>query len=304
MNFKNVALAATLLASLYSGNSMAQQETAETAEQTLSALVIMEKMDLQQRNISDGTLTRSQLSTCKFGTSNKQINCTENPRIKVLESISKQYGAEKKDSKGVSILLEPASERGIGMLTYNYDDPNRDTESWLYLSALGNVKRMASGTGEDREPVSVFGSEFTTEDMENGNIDEYSYQILQEGPFNGRDVWVIEALPKPERLAKTEYSKLLYWIDKERFTIVKAQTYDKRGKPYKQILFKDIELINGFWVSRDVTLINIQSQRLSNMKTEAITMNVEVEDEFLTQRTLTDFAYREKTLEALRQSFR
>ena len=267
------------------------------------AQLIMEKMDEQQRLVSDGSLTRSQLSTCKFGQKDKQINCVETPRVKVLESVSKQYGPDKKDSKGVSILLEPASERGIGMLTYNYDDPGRDTESWLYLSALGKVKRMASGTGEDSEPVSVFGSEFTTEDMESGNTNEYDYKILQQGPFGDREVWVIEAIPKPVRAVKTEYSKLLYWVDKERYTLLKAQTYDKRGKPYKQLTFKNIEKINALWIARDVTLINLQSQRLSNMKTEAITTNVAVEDEFLTQRTLTDFAYREKTLEALRKYF-
>lgn len=274
---------------------------ATTALASDNAQTIMEKMDKQQREISDGTLTRSQLSTCKFGQKNKKISCVETPRVKVLESVSKQYGENKKDSKGVSILLEPASERGIGMLTYDYDDPNKDMESWLYLSALGKVKRMASGTGEDREPVSVFGSEFTTEDMETGNVDEYTYNILQEGPFGGREVWVIEATPKPIRAAKTEYSKVLYWVDKERYTLLKAQTYDKRGKPFKQIAFAAIEQINGHWVARDVTLINLQSQRLSNMKTEAISMNVEVDDEFLTQRTLTDFAYREKTLEGLRK---
>ncbi|MBQ0796906.1 outer membrane lipoprotein-sorting protein [Zhongshania sp.] len=268
-----------------------------------NAQLIMEKMDEQQRLVSDGSLTRSQLSTCKFGQKDKQINCVETPRVKVLESVSKQYGPDKKDSKGVSILLEPASERGIGMLTYNYDDPGRDTESWLYLSALGKVKRMASGTGEDSEPVSVFGSEFTTEDMESGNTNEYDYKILQEGPFGDRQVWVIEAIPKPVRAVKTEYSKLLYWVDKERYTLLKAQTYDKRGKAYKQLTFKNIEKINDLWIARDVTLINLQSQRLSNMKTEAITTNVEVEDEFLTQRTLTDFAYREKTLESLRKYF-
>ncbi|HCS28084.1 MAG TPA: outer membrane lipoprotein-sorting protein [Spongiibacteraceae bacterium] len=274
---------------------------ATTALASDNAQTIMEKMDKQQREISDGTLTRSQLSTCKFGQKNKKISCVETPRVKVLESVSKQYGENKKDSKGVSILLEPASERGIGMLTYDYDDPDKDMESWLYLSALGKVKRMASGTGEDREPVSVFGSEFTTEDMETGNVDEYTYNILQEGPFGGREVWVIEAIPKPIRAAKTEYSKVLYWVDKERYTLLKAQTYDKRGKPFKQIAFAAIEQINGHWVARDVTLINLQSQRLSNMKTEAISMNVEVDDEFLTQRTLTDFAYREKTLEGLRK---
>ena len=96
---------------------------------------------------------------------------------------------------------------------------------------------------------------------------------------------------------------MLYWVDKERYTLLKAQAFDKRGKPFKQMIFKDIEQINGHWIARDVTLINLQSQRLSNMKTEAITMNVKVEDEFLTQRTLTDFAYREKTLEELRKQF-
>lgn len=287
----NRLITATLLATLAS-SALADNDT---------ALAIIEKMDRQQREVSDGTLTRAQLSTCKFGQKDKKITCVETPRVKVLESVSKQYGEKKMDSKGVSILLEPASERGIGMLTYDYDDPDKDMETWLYLSALGKVKRMASGNGEDREPVSVFGSEFTTEDMETGNVDEYSYKILQEGPFGDREVWVIEAIPKPVRAAKSEYSKLLYWVDKERYTLLKAQTYDKRGKPFKQIAFSAIEQINGHWIARDVTLINLQSQRLSNMKTEAIAMNVDVDDEFLTQRTLTDFAYREKSLEALRK---
>jgi hypothetical protein len=264
---------------------------------------IMDKVDEVQRMVADGSLTKSMLSSCKFTMKNKQLACAETPRTKVLESASKQYGEHLKDSRGISILIDPASERGIGMLTYNYDDDNRDTESWLYLSALGKVKRMASGNGEDQEPVSVFGSEFTTEDMENGKTDEYSYEILQEGPFGDRPVWVIEATPKPVRAHKTDYSKLRFWIDKERFIALKAQTFDKQGKVFKQILFKEIKEINGLWLARDVTLINLQTRRLSNMKTEAIAMGVEIDDEFLTQRTLTDFAYREKSLQALRKYF-
>tara|TARA_R110001592_G_scaffold57536_1_gene174637 strand:- start:5703 stop:6617 length:915 start_codon:yes stop_codon:yes gene_type:complete len=264
---------------------------------------IMDKVDQRQRMVANGSLTKSVLSSCKFTMKNKQLACAETPRTKVLESASKQYGEHLKDSRGISILIDPASERGIGMLTYSYDDDNRDTESWLYLSALGKVKRMASGSGEDQEPVSVFGSEFTTEDMENGKTDEYSYEILQEGPFGDRPVWVIESTPKPVRAGKTEYSKLRFWIDKERFVALKAQTFDKQGKVFKQILSKDIEEINGLWIARDVTLINLQTRRLSNMKTEAIAMGVEIDDEFLTQRTLTDFAFREKSLQALRKHF-
>src|SRR5690606_38401729 len=125
-----------------------------------------------QRQVLDLTLTRSTLSSCNFGQSGKTVACNETPRVKVLESVSRQTGDKKKDSQSVSILLEPASERGIGMLTYTYDDPERDTESWLYLTGLGKVKRMASGSSEEQQPVSLFGSGFTSEDMECGKTDE------------------------------------------------------------------------------------------------------------------------------------
>lgn len=267
----------------------------------MDARAIMEKMDQQQRDSSDSVLSKSKLSSCQFAKAQKGIACVDKPRVKVMESVSLQTGQNKKDSKGVSILLEPASERGIGMLTYSYDDETRDTESWLYLSALGRVKRMASGTGEDQEPVSLFGSEFTTEDMENGKTDEYDYKILKEGPYGKHHVWVVESLPKPKRLKKTKYSKVFIWVDKERFIPLKIQTFDKRGKPYKRSTFKRFEKINDLWVSRDVTIMNLKTKRLSRMQTSEIAMGVEIHDEFLTQRTLTDFAYREKELNQLRK---
>lgn len=269
----------------------------------LSARDIMDKVDRQQRDVSDSTLSLSSLSSCQFAVKNKQVSCTEEPRVKQLESVTRQLGEAKKDSQSISIILEPASERGIGMLTYSYDDENKDTESWLYLSALGKVKRMASGSGEDQEPVSLFGSEFTTEDMESGKTDEYSFKIVQEGAYSGRQVWVIEATPKPVRVRKTNYSRLLYWIDQERLIALKVQSYDKRGSLSKRIMFKEIERINDFWIAREITIYNMQKQRLSLMKTEKIAMNVAVDAEFLTQRTLTDFAFREQTLSALRAAF-
>lgn len=275
-------------------------DTSSVKNSNDDARAIMEKVDQRERTVSDSTLSKSRLSSCKFGKKESNITCVETPRIKVLESVSIQLGKDKKDSQSISILLEPASERGIGLLTYSYDDSSKDTESWLYLSALGKVKRMASGTGEDREPTALFGSEFTTEDMESGKTDEYNYQILQEGPYAGSQVWVIEATPTPARLKKTNYSKILSWVDKEKLIALKLQTFDKQGNPYKRITFKDIQKINGLWLARDVTIMNLKTQRLSNMKTSEIALGIDIDPEFLTQRTLTDFAYREKELNKLR----
>jgi len=265
-----------------------------------TALEIMEKVDRLQRDVADQTLSLSRLSSCDFAVKNIQVVCTEEPRVKVIESLSRQLGETKKDSQSISIILEPARERGIGMLTYSYDDAGKDTESWLYLSALGKVKRMASGSGEDQEPVSLFGSEFTTEDMENGKTDEYAYRIVQEGEYQDTQVWVIEAKPKPVRLRKTHYSKLILWIDKQRFVPLKIQNYDRNQNLYKRILFQNYELLSGHWISRDMTVYNMKINRLSRMETEKIALQVPVVDEFLTQRSLTDFAFREQNLATLR----
>ena len=267
----------------------------------ISAEAIMEKMDSQQRLVSHGTFSFSQISTCPFSKKDKKIVCTQSPRVKLMESVSKQYGEQKKDSKNISILLKPASEKGIGMLSYSYDDAKKDSESWLYLSALGKVKRIASGASEDQEPTAIFGSEFSTEDMESGKTHEYTYKILQQGAYGKRQVWVIESIPIASRIAKTHYSKLLFWVDKERFIPLKIQTYDKRGQLYKRLSFKDVVNLKGFWLAKDVTVLNLKTQRLSNMKTQNIALNVSVLDEFLTQRTLTDFAFREKHLTRLRE---
>lgn len=265
-----------------------------------TARSIMEQVDHSQREANDAVFTRSRLSTCPYVVRDQRVVCSADARVKELESVQKQYGANNKDSRGISIVLAPASERGIGMLTYSYDDPDRETESWLYLSALGRVKRLSSGE-EDKEPVAFFGSEFTTEDMETGKTDEYEYRILQKGPYAGTEVWVIEATPKPERVRKTNYSKVLFWVDQTRYLILRGQSYDKRGNEWKRIFAKDIEQIGGHWIARSLSVMNIRDRRISTLETDQITLDVEVEDNFLTQRTLTDLAYRERQLSALRK---
>lgn len=276
---------------------------AEAKQELISvdALSIMEEVDSQKRKISDSVYTKSQLSSCKYGRSEKRILCSEVPRVKVMESVSLQYGERKRDSKNISIILEPARERGIGMLTYRYDRHDVDTESWLYLNSLGKIKRVAGGDEDEQEPAAFFGSEFTTEDLENGKTDKYSYKILQEGKYFGRDVWVIEGIPKKEHLKFTSYSKSLFWVDKERKVVLKVQTYDKHGQLYKRLQFRNLREIDGLWLSQDVTVLNFKTNRLSNMNTLDISLNVEIEKELLTQRALVDVAFRNKGLSEIRK---
>lgn len=269
--------------------------------QDLSPLEIMERVEDNRRATSNSALSRMQLSTCKFGVRDGKITCAERPRVKSLESVGKGYGPELKDTRSVAILLEPAAERGIGMLSYNYDDGARDNESWLYLSALGRVKRIASGSSDDEtEPGSLFGSEFTTEDQDTGKLDEYEINLLEETVEAGREVWKIEMIPNEERALKSRYSRTVLYIDKERFIELKVEMYDQYGKEVKRMIGSRVEQMNGIWIARSTTIMNLVTNRLSNMAFLEMHTGIDVPDEFLTQRTLTDAAFRETELEKLR----
>lgn len=273
------------------------------AETNLSAREIMEKVDEESRKSSDSAFTRMKLTTCKYGLSGGKVKCAEKARVKLVESAQINTGKDNKDSKSIAIILEPSSEKGIGMLSYSYDDSNRDNETWLYLSALGKVKRISvrNSDDEETESASIFGTEMTTEDQETGKLDDYTYDLLGQGKFRGREVAVIESTPKPHRLSKSSYGKTQSWIDTERFITLKVQMFDKYNNPIKKLEVGKVEKINDVWMGRSLTFFNTVSNRLTNMKLEAINFDMDINEDFLTQRALTDQAFREKFLKDLRK---
>ena len=272
------------------------------AQAEMTARELVQKMNDNQLLTTDSSFNLLQLTSCKYGTHNGKLKCVEKPRIKLLESAQINLGADNKDSQSITIILEPANEKGIGMLTYTYDASDQDNETWLYLSALGKVKRIASGRDdEDTEPTSVFGSEISTEDQETGKLDHYTYKILQSGNYKGRPVAVIESLPTIEGAKHTRYGKLRTWVDRERFISLKIQMFDKHGNAIKHVLAAKVEQINGIWLARSVTFKNLVSQRLTNMNIKTINFGLNIDAKFLTQRALTDQGFRQRHLQSLRE---
>ena len=273
------------------------------AETDLNAREIMEKQDEERRKSTDSAFTRMKLTTCKYGISGGKVKCAEKARIKLVESAQINTGENNKDTKSIAIILQPSSEKGIGMLSYSYDDSDRDNETWLYLSALGKVKRISvrNSDDEETESASIFGTEMTTEDQETGKLDDYTYEILDQGKFRGREVVVIESTPKPHRLSKSSYGKTQSWIDTERFITLKVRMFDKYNNPIKKLEVGKVEKINDIWMGRSLTFFNTVSNRLTNMKLEAINFDMDIKEDFLTQRALTDQAFREKFLKDLRK---
>jgi outer membrane lipoprotein-sorting protein len=256
---------------------------------------------VNDRDDGVSSYSRSVVATCRYQTSGGRMRCAEQPRIKVMEGVQKDFGNNGKDSRSINIILQPAAEKGIGFLQYDYDAPGKDSDQWMYLSALGKVKRLVSGNDDEPKSGTMFGSEIAYEDVERPHLDDYRYKLLREENYQGRPCWVIESVPTPARARKSNYSRSVSWIDKERLIMLQAQIYDRTGRPIKHITTAGVEKVSGVWVTRMMNVNNIQSRRITTMKTEEIVINPKVNNELFSLRTLTDGAYREQQLTELRK---
>jgi len=256
------------------------------------------------RNDGHSNYTRSIVATCRYQIKAGRMSCAEQPRVKVMEGAEKDYGKNGKDSRSINIILQPAAEKGIGFLQYDYDAQGKDSDQWMYLSALGKVKRLVSGNDDEPKSGTLFGSEIGYEDVEQSHLDDYTYKLVKEDSYQGRPCWVIESVPTPARARKSNYSRSLTWIDKERHIMLQAQLFDRSGRPIKHITTAKVENVNGVWVTRMLNVNNVQTRRISTMKTEQIVINPRISDGLFTLRTLTDGAYREQQLAELRKGLR
>lgn len=264
-----------------------------------SAKEIMVKVDNVLRFSYTTTIQNVKLSTSKYVIRDQKIRLSEEPRVKLIQSVEKKgYGKDKKDSRSIAIILEPISDKGVGTLAYEYDDSNKNADTWIYLPALAKVKRIVS-TQSDTNSGSFFGSEFSMEDMENKKNDDFTYKILREEVYEQRPVWVIESTPTLNKAKKSRYGKIISWVDKERYIVLREDMYNHSKNLYKQLNRMNLILIDKVWLAKRVTMNNLLTRRITFMDLESAAFNINVSDEFLTQRTLTDFSFREKNLSVI-----
>ena len=141
----------------------------------------------------------------------------------------KGFTAEVSDgTKSISFFLSPSDVKNTSYLSYNWDDPLKDNDSWLYLPSLQKTNRISGG---DRSN-SFMGSDFTFSDLDGVEIEDYSFKIVKESDIvDGTDCWIIEATPKSKDVIKeTGYLKTLTWIRKDIFFGVKGRILVKKGK--------------------------------------------------------------------------
>jgi hypothetical protein len=173
------------------------------------------------------------------------------------------------NSKAILRFTAPAEVKGVGLLIVNH--PDRASDQWMWRPAIGRDQRIAL---QDRS-TRFFGTDFSFEDLEERDVDQYDYKLL--GEENG--TWKIESHPRKT----SQYTYSYFWIKKDNYTFVKVEAYNKKGL-VRVIDYNDYELVKGIWTARLTEVFDMTRNSHTTLKYDKVDYNLPLsEDEFTLQ---------------------
>lgn len=232
---------------------------------------IMEKVDAWPEPKSMVAKTTMTLISIKRG--------REKKRVREITRYQRNFDEGKFKSKSLIRFLKPADVKGTGFLMWEYRENNKDDDQWLFLPALGKVKRIAA-----REKSENFmGSDFTYEDIGGRELNDDEYELLGEEEVNGIDCYKVQAIPKQK---DTAYNKRIVWVDKNNFVMTKVQFYDKKNRLLKVLDFLKQHLDGNYWSVLKMKMENMQTEHKTVMEISDIQYDIGVKESFFTERYL------------------
>ncbi len=238
----------------------------------LTARQIMERVDTRD----DGDNSTQDLEMILIDKRGSQ-------RVRNLRVFGRDKG---EDEYSILFFLTPADVKDTGFLTYDYDEPERDDDQWLYLPALNRTKRIASSD----KSGSFMGSDFSYADMTDRPLDHYQYTLMKETEVEGRPVWQIEAVPITEHEKdETGYIKSVLFVRKDNYVVVRAVSWVKKGKRLKYFDVKKLEKIDGIWVETEMHMTTKKGKKTLHktvLRAKNVRFNQDLAPDLFTVRQL------------------
>ena len=157
----------------------------------------------------------------------------------------------------------PNDIKGTGLLVL--ERPGKDDDRYLYLPALGRVRRIA---GAERQE-SFAGSDLSYEEIGGRALDDYTYELLDakatwKGP-DGRS-YPAYALKSTARDRAVAYPTVTSLVRADNFVVVQADIFDRRGARAKQYVVRKLEQTAGIWTVTDA----VMSHEIDRTRTELV----------------------------------
>lgn len=157
--------------------------------------------------------------------------------------------------------------------------PDATDNRWLYVPSVDLVKRISA----DDKSSSFVGSDFTYEDVSGRHWNEDNHSIIGEDNVNGRDVYVVESIPKN---GSEDFARKVSYIDKESYLSMKEEYYDKKDELVRVFTAVKVEEIEGIMTPTVRKMENVKKNQYTTVEFSSIDYNIGVEENIFTERFL------------------
>jgi hypothetical protein len=180
-------------------------------------------------------------------------------------------------------FLAPGDIKGTGLLVW--DHPKGEDERFLYLPALGRVRRIAGSEKQE----SFVGSDLSYEEIGGRELDAYDYAFVQ------RDAKWIDAAGQPHQAWELEskardqnarYPRTVSLVRKDNFVVAAADIFNRRNEREKRYEVKRIDRIDGIWTVMDLQMTNELLRTRTELVVTRARYNVGLSEADFTRRAL------------------
>lgn len=181
------------------------------------------------------------------------------------------------DSKAVLRFLEPAEVKGVALLIINH--PERSSDQWMWTPAYNRERRIAF---QDRA-TRFFGTDFSFEDLEERDTNQFDYKLLGEETVDGAACWKLQSTPKQTKVSQYSYSYV--WIRKDNYAFARIENYSKE-QLVRRAHYTDIRSDQGIWTAHQIDMHDLKRNSHTILTIEKLQYNVPMKDEDFTIEAL------------------
>lgn len=177
----------------------------------------------------------------------------------------------------------PNDIKGTSFLVW--ERPSGEDERFLYLPALGRVRRIAGAESQE----SFVGTDFTYEDIGGRELEDYTYHLPNENASwigqDGRahDVYQLESRATDRDAV---YPRVISLVRKDTFVVVRAEIYNRRSERQKTYEVRRLERIEGVWTAMDAVMGDELQKTRTELTVTSADYNVGLTERDLSRQAL------------------
>jgi len=177
------------------------------------------------------------------------------------------------ESKSVLRFTAPPEVKGVALLVVNH--PDRASDQWMWTPAIGRDRRIAL---QDRS-TRFFGTDFSFEDLEERDVNQYDYTLVGEDTIGGVRAWRIESRPRK----RSQYTRSLVWIRQDNYVPARVENFIG-DRLVRRLEYRRVENIQGIWTARELDMEDLRRNSRTILRLEQVRYNVPLQaDEFTVQ---------------------